>query len=666
MEVREDQDEERSPEKNMLPPPVGTFPTREKLLKHVRDFALTQGYMVSIKDSAKDRYVTIACDRSGVYRKRLKTGEGMRQRKNNSRLTNCPFEVVGKKDEDSWTLTIKNGEHNHEPSKDTSDHPSCRRFSEEEVLLIREMTSAGKRPRQILKALKQRNPNLVSDSRNVYNIKAKIHREILSGKRMESSSSSPPSSAINDVLRRFMTLEQQPMVLQNGAKVTDTKTLAAELCCRIYSLGWFSVVGGSIAIKVHDESVPKPAQLIIMSPIGVQKERMDAEDMYVLSSDGYILSTPSLNPYPHKPLKCSDILPFMKVFEMCNAGAVVHSLGMQSCIVTMLNPSSKEFRITHMEMIKGIPGHGYHDELVVPIIEDTAHEEGLMEALAEAISAYPKTTAILVRNHGVYIWGESWISAKTQAECYHYLFDAAIKLHQLGLDWSTRSHGPLQNARVSWGCNRNFNRAPKAGAQSSDYVIEPSQRCVLLDIEGTTTPISFFTDVLVPYAHDNVGKHFSSTYDSEETQNDIDFLRSQIENDLEQGIIGALPICPDYLGKELVIASLVANIDAMISADRSVPSLKQLQDHVWRIGFQTNQLVGVLFDDVAEALERWHSLGFNVYIYSSGSRETQQLLFANSNYGDLRKYLCGYFDTSIGAETKMKYIVTSRFCEQWE
>ena len=37
-----------------------------------------------------------------------------------------------------------------------------------------------------------------------------------------------------------------------------------------------------------------------------------------------------------------------------------------------------------------------------------------------------------------------------------------------------------------------------------------------------------------------------------------------------------------------------------------------------------------------------------VYIYSGGSRETQQLLFANSNYGDLRKYLCGYFDTSVG------------------
>ncbi|XP_062104658.1 probable bifunctional methylthioribulose-1-phosphate dehydratase/enolase-phosphatase E1 2 [Humulus lupulus] len=289
-----------------------------------------------------------------------------------------------------------------------------------------------------------------------------------------------------------------------------------------------------------------------------------------------------------------------------------------------------------------------HDELVVPIIENTAHVVKLMESFVEAISAYPKTTAVLVRNHGVFIWGDSWISTKTQAECYHYLFDAAIKLHQLGLDWSTPNPGPLHNTSGSWECNGNFSRALKAGFRSSDYMIELSERCVLLDIEGTVTSISFVTNVLLPYARDNVGKHLAATYDSKETQNDIKLLHSQIENDLEQGIIGALPIPSDYVGKDLIIASLVANIEAMTRANINFPSLRQLQGHIWKIGFQSNQLVGVLFDDVAEALERWHALGFKVYIYSGGNRETQQLLFANSNYGDLRKYLCGYFDTSVG------------------
>lgn len=54
------------------------------------------------------------------------------------------------------------------------------------------------------------------------------------------------------------------------------------------------------------------------------------------------------------------------------------------------------------------------------------------------------------------------------------------------------------------------------------------QRCIVLDIEGTTTPISFVTDVLFPYARDNVGKHLDATYDSVETQEDIKLLRDQV------------------------------------------------------------------------------------------------------------------------------------------
>ncbi|XP_077226773.1 haloacid dehalogenase-like hydrolase family protein isoform X4 [Tasmannia lanceolata] len=437
----------------------------------------------------------------------------------------------------------------------------------------------------------------------------------------------------------------------------------------------------------------------------------------------------------------------LQAYQMRNAGAVIHSHGMESCLITMINPLSKQFRkptsallhyshqkpqrppsnptfilhgsiktqyglekekprlwlgsegeekekenekekgsgkhmecitsivlssslsllhisptfpewrcsqnesldkITHMEMIKGIQGHGYHDELVVPIIENTAHEGELTASLTEAIAAYPKATAVLVRNHGVYIWGDSWISAKTQAECYHYLFDAAIKLHQLGLDWSTPSHCSISKAKGLWGDGRNINGVVKAGLLNENHAVEQSRHCIVLDIEGTTTPISFVTDVLFPYARDNVRNHLTGTYDSEETQDDIKLLRAQVEEDLEQGVAGSVPIPPDDAGKEEVIASLVANVEAMIRADRKITALKQLQGHIWRTGFQSKELQGLVFEDVPEALEKWHAMGIKVYIYSSGSREAQRLLFGNTVYGDLRKYLCGFFDTTVG------------------
>lgn len=56
------------------------------------------------------------------------------------------------------------------------------------------------------------------------------------------------------------------------------------------------------------------------------------------------------------------------------------------------------------------------------------------------------------------------------------------------------------------------------------------QHCIVLDIEGTTTPITFVTDVLFPYARDNVRKHLSSTYDSDETKDDIKLLRAQVRS----------------------------------------------------------------------------------------------------------------------------------------
>jgi methylthioribulose 1-phosphate dehydratase/enolase-phosphatase E1 len=85
-------------------------------------------------------------------------------------------------------------------------------------------------------------------------------------------------------------------------------------------------------------------------------------------------------------------------------------------------------------MMKGISGHGYYDRLIVPIVENTARECELADRMAAAIEAYPQSSAVLVRRHGVYIWGRDAWHAKTQAECYHYLFEASVRMAGLGVD----------------------------------------------------------------------------------------------------------------------------------------------------------------------------------------------------------------------------------------
>ncbi|KAL9677760.1 hypothetical protein QQ045_015596 [Rhodiola kirilowii] len=231
-----------------------------------------------------------------------------------------------------------------------------------------------------------------------------------------------------------------------------------------------------------------------------------------------------------------------------------------------------------------------------------------------------------------------------KAESYHCPLATSVRLlHRL-----TPNHDPLRTVNQALGVGCKCNLPAKAGTGTLSDDADPKPCCIVLDIEGTTTPISFVTDVLFPYARANVGKHLYETYETQETREDIKILRAQVESDLEQGVTEAIPIPSEDSGKDKVVSALVTNVEAMIKADRKITALKQLQGHIWRTGFLNNELEGVVYEDVPEALEKWHKSGVKVYIYSSGSRLAQRLIFGKTAYGDLRKYLSGFFDTSIG------------------
>ncbi|XP_052623634.1 PKS-NRPS hybrid synthetase cheA-like [Lactuca sativa] len=163
------------------------FESYDELLKSLRDFYYAKGYGVSIKDSSKDKYVTLQCDRGGSYRDRMCIGD-KRKKNSGSRLINCSFQIVGKKGNDGfWVLKAKNLTHNYEPSTDISGHPSFRRLSPNDVQSVKNMTLSGIPPRQILSSLRQQNPNIPAVSRTIYNLKAKIRKQNLGNRSMVSA-----------------------------------------------------------------------------------------------------------------------------------------------------------------------------------------------------------------------------------------------------------------------------------------------------------------------------------------------------------------------------------------------------------------------------------------------------------------------------------------------
>lgn len=183
-----------------------------------------------------------------------------------------------------------------------------------------------------------------------------------------------------------------------------------------------------MSIKLNDD--------IFIAPSGVQKERLQGDDLFVIDINEKIKSCPP----KEKMLKLSECTPlFMAAYRLRDAGSVIHSHSINAVLATLIF-DGPQFMITHQEMIKGIKkgssseSHRYDEMLVVPIIENTPFECDLKDRLIEAMEKFPNTNAVLVRRHGVYVWGKTWKSAKSMIECYDYLFNAAVQMKQLGLD----------------------------------------------------------------------------------------------------------------------------------------------------------------------------------------------------------------------------------------
>lgn len=170
-------------------------------------------------------------------------------------------------------------------------------------------------------------------------------------------------------------------------------------------------------------------------------------------------------------------------------------------------------------------------------------------------------------------------------------------------------------------------------------------RAVLLDIEGTVTPISFVHDVLFPFAVTHVRDYLTRNSTTADVQEDIAALVR--EHALDQ-TRGEHP--PEARDGIWPIDAVVAYVKWLIERDRKSPGLKSLQGKIWEQGYRDGTLKAPLFEDVVPNLRRLRETGLSIGIFSSGSVYAQKLLFAHTQTGDHTDLIDRYFDTSVGSK----------------
>lgn len=166
---------------------------------------------------------------------------------------------------------------------------------------------------------------------------------------------------------------------------------------------------------------------------------------------------------------------------------------------------------------------------------------------------------------------------------------------------------------------------------------------ILLDIEGTTTPIDYVFGVLFPFAKVQLESFLQIHHRESGVKADLERLRQEYKADVDRGLV-----VPEWVDDSAIASA--PYIHYLIAVDRKSTGLKSLQGKIWEQGYQDGTLRAQLFADVKPAFERWTRAGKRLYIFSSGSIQAQQLLFRHSESGDLTQFLSGYFDTETGAK----------------
>lgn len=169
-------------------------------------------------------------------------------------------------------------------------------------------------------------------------------------------------------------------------------------------------------------------------------------------------------------------------------------------------------------------------------------------------------------------------------------------------------------------------------------------RGILLDIEGTTSSISFVVDVMFPFALRHLQPFLAEHFDEPKTQQ----AAAQIARDAGVESLAAWSLATGKSPRELV----TDEVQRLMASDVKATGLKALQGLIWEGGFRSGELKAHVYPDVIPAIEQWRKSGIDVRIYSSGSIAAQRLFFGHlAEYGDCLHLFSGHYDTTTGPKT---------------
>lgn len=203
--------------------------------------------------------------------------------------------------------------------------------------------------------------------------------------------------------------------------------------------GWLMGTCGNLSIKQSEG--------ILVTPSGKDKGRLQPEDLLLVDETGRSLNGVG---------KASEEFSVhQEIYARTDAGAVYHVHSIPNNLASHLWQSQGHVRLQGIEMIKGLAGKTLLDRVKLPIVSNSQDMPELAANVAAGVRA--DVPAVLVHQHGIYVWGKDPQAARRHVEIFEFLLEYVVKVATLP---GTSVAGELmtQRRKLSPGRTKPFSR----------------------------------------------------------------------------------------------------------------------------------------------------------------------------------------------------------------
>lgn len=188
--------------------------------------------------------------------------------------------------------------------------------------------------------------------------------------------------------------------------------LAAE-SARLAANGWMRGTSGNLSEVLSR----RPLALAVTSS-GIDKGELTEADVVVVDATGDVVEVAGLQ--PRRP--SAEAALHARIAEVTGAGAVVHVHALHAVVAAHRWPAGIALR--GIEMLKGIGRAAHDDDVVVPVITNSQDMTELGDRFVAAHD--PAVPAVVVADHGMYVWGTDLLQARHHTESIEWLLSYAV------------------------------------------------------------------------------------------------------------------------------------------------------------------------------------------------------------------------------------------------